>query len=53
MSDSVLAFLTWVVITALTVTIAWNTAAYELAASCEKLGSFYLGDKVYKCEVVK
>jgi hypothetical protein len=24
-----------------------------ISKDCEKLGSFYIGDKVYKCELVK
>lgn len=53
MNCSLLGFITWVVITTLMVTIAWDTSAYNISTSCEKLGSFYQGEKIYKCEVVK
>jgi hypothetical protein len=53
MNDSLLGFITWVVITTLIVTITWNSSAYNISTNCEKLGSFYQGDKIYKCEVTK
>jgi hypothetical protein len=33
--------------------ITWLAAERNISKDCEKLGTFYLGDKVYKCEVVK
>lgn len=32
---------------------AWVTSASEIARECEKLGAFYVGNTVYKCEVKK
>ena len=31
----------------------WVLSASEIAKECDKLGSFYVGDKVYKCEIKK
>jgi hypothetical protein len=53
MNCSLLGFITCVVITVLMVTIAWDTSAYNISMDCEKLGSFYQGEKIYECEVVK
>jgi len=32
---------------------AWATSASTIARECEKLGAFYVGSTVYKCEVKK
>jgi hypothetical protein len=53
MNDSLLSLITWVIITILIATITWNTSAYNISTNCEKLGSFYQGNKIYKCEMVK
>lgn len=38
----VTAFITW--------HLAWAAAHNTIATECEKLGSFYVGDKVYVCK---
>lgn len=54
MKDSLLLVIAWVVVMALIFTVAWTTAwakfAGDVAVNCEKLGSFYVNNKVYKCE---
>lgn len=29
--------------------IGWSNAHYTVATECEKLGSFYVGSRVFKC----
>jgi len=29
----------------------WVMSASSIAMECRKLGSFYVGDKIYKCEI--
>jgi hypothetical protein len=53
MNDTLIAFIACVVITSLLLAIAWNTSASNIGADCEKLGSFYVDNKTYKCELVK
>lgn len=36
---------------ALAILIGWILAHNTVATECEKLGSFYVGDKVFKCEL--
>jgi hypothetical protein len=31
----------------------WVLSASSVGKDCERLGGFYIGHKVYKCEVVK
>jgi hypothetical protein len=47
------------IVIALTVSIGfslfsvWEATERSISKDCEKLGTFYMDDKVYKCEVVK
>lgn len=56
MSDFLLSL---IIVIALTVSIGfslfsvWEATERSISKDCEKLGTFYVGDKVYKCEVVK
>lgn len=43
------AAMTTVVALSLTVLI-WSMAHSEVARECEKLGAFYVGDKVFECK---
>jgi hypothetical protein len=56
MNDSFLSLVIWVSITAIVAFVlstTWMVAESNVGKDCEKLGSFYIGDKVYKCELVK
>ena len=35
----------------LAVLLGWIIAHNTVAVECQKLGSFYVGDKVFKCEL--
>ena len=39
------------VIFVLTFIFGWITAHSTIAGECNKLGAFYVGDKVYECKV--
>ena len=43
------AVMTTVVLLAVTVLI-WSMAHTTVAHECDKLGAFYIGDKVYECK---
>lgn len=34
-------------------TLAWVTSISTIAGECDKLGGFYVGAKVYTCEIKK
>jgi hypothetical protein len=53
MMDSVFTFIVCAAVTAMLLVLSWSMSATAIGTDCEKLGSFYLGDKVYKCEVKK
>jgi hypothetical protein len=56
MNDSFLSLVIWVSITAIVAFVlstTWMVAESSVGKDCEKLGSFYIGDKVYKCELEK
>ena len=40
-------------ICAVALVTAWASSASTIARECERLGAFYVGDTVYKCEVKK
>ena len=33
--------------------VVWATSAAAIGTECERLGAFYVGSTVYKCEVKK
>jgi hypothetical protein len=51
--------LSLIIVIVLTVSIGfslfsvWEATERSISKNCEKLGTFYVGDKVYKCEAVK
>jgi hypothetical protein len=53
MHDSLLNFALCVIVIVALVAIIWETSAANIARDCDKLGSFYISDKTYKCEVAK
>jgi hypothetical protein len=53
MIDSLFTLVMCTVVAIALLIITWSVSASNVGMDCEKLGSFYLGDKVYKCEVVK
>jgi hypothetical protein len=56
MNDSFVRFviqITIIAVVALILLTTWVQSAYHIGADCEKSGGFYIGDKVYKCELVK
>jgi hypothetical protein len=53
MLDSIFTVIVCAAVTAILSVLAWSMSACAIGESCDKLGSFYLGDKVYKCEVKK
>ena len=42
-----------VVVVLFTTALIWTLSASTIATECELLGAFYVGGKVYKCEVKK
>jgi hypothetical protein len=55
MNDSFLSFVIWVSITAIiafVLSTTWMIAESSISKDCERLGSFYIGHKTYKCEIV-
>jgi hypothetical protein len=53
MSDSIFTFIVCAAVAAILSVLSWDMSATAIGESCDKLGSFYLGDKIYKCEVRK
>jgi hypothetical protein len=53
MGDSLFTFFVCSAVTAILSVLSWSMSACAIGENCDKLGSFYLGDKVYKCEVKK
>jgi hypothetical protein len=53
MGDSLFTFFVGAAVTAILLVLSWSMSACAIGENCDKLGSFYLGDKVYKCEVKK
>jgi hypothetical protein len=53
MIDSLFTIFMCMVVAIALLIITWAMSAANIGKDCEKLGSFYLGDTVYKCEVVK
>jgi hypothetical protein len=53
MLDSVFTVIVCAAVAAILSVLAWSMSATAIGESCYKLGSFYLGDKIYKCEVKK
>jgi hypothetical protein len=55
-SDSLLSFVIGITIVSAVIMVlltTWNISESSIGKDCERLGSFYIGHKVYKCEVVK
>jgi hypothetical protein len=56
MNDSFLSLIigtTIVCVIAFVLFTTWMLSETSIGKDCERLGSFYIGHKVYKCEVVK
>jgi hypothetical protein len=53
MGDSLLSFVMCTILAISLVVATWLASATSVGRDCEKVGSFYQGNKVYKCEVVK
>jgi hypothetical protein len=56
MNDSFLSLVigvTVVTIVAFVLSTTWMIAESSIGKDCERLGSFYIGHKTYKCELVK
>jgi hypothetical protein len=56
MNDSFLSFVIWATVTvviAFVLSTTWMIAESSISKDCERLGSFYIGHKTYKCEIVK
>lgn len=51
MMDSIAAFLVALVITAVGVLVGYAEAHSTVARECERLGAFYVGDKVFECKL--
>jgi hypothetical protein len=54
-SDSMLNFVIWTTIisaVALLLLTTWKISESSIGKDCERLGSFYIGHKTYKCEIV-
>jgi len=32
---------------------AWNLSANQISAECDKVGAFFVGDKVYNCKAME
>lgn len=52
MTDWIEALVVGVVLAAI-FALGWVTAHNEVMTECERLGTFYVGDKTFKCEVRK
>jgi hypothetical protein len=55
-SDSLLSFVIGITIVSavmLVLLTTWNISESSIGKDCERLGSFYIGHKTYKCELVK
>jgi hypothetical protein len=55
-SDSLLNFVIGVTITSVIMFVlltTWSISESSIGKDCERLGSFYIGHKTYKCELVK
>jgi hypothetical protein len=55
-SDSLLSFVIGITIVSavmLVLLTTWNISESSVGKDCERLGSFYIGHKTYKCELVK
>jgi hypothetical protein len=55
-SDSLLNFVIVVTITSVIMFVlltTWSISESSIGKDCERLGSFYIGHKTYKCELVK
>jgi hypothetical protein len=55
-SDSMLNFVIGITIVfgvLMVLLFTWKISESSIGKDCERLGSFYIGHKVYKCEVVK
>jgi hypothetical protein len=55
-SDSLLNFVIGITIVSavmLVLLTTWNISESSVGKDCERLGSFYIGHKTYKCELVK
>jgi hypothetical protein len=56
MKDSFLSLVigvTMVATTMLVLLTTWDISESSIGKDCERLGGFYIGHKVYKCEVMK
>jgi hypothetical protein len=56
MRDSISSFVIWIttVVAILFVLLTvWKISESSVGKDCERLGGFYIGHKVYKCEAVK
>ena len=40
-----------VIVTFCSVGLIWSSAHGTIAKECERLGAFYVGDKVYECKL--
>ena len=49
--DSIVAFLVALVITAIGVMLGYAEALSTVARECERLGAFYVGNKVFECRL--
>jgi hypothetical protein len=55
MSDSFLSLVIGVTIISAVIMVlltTWNISESSVGKDCERLGSFYIGNKTYKCELV-
>jgi hypothetical protein len=55
-SDSLLNFVIGITIVSavmLVLLTTWNISESSIGKDCERLGSFYIGHKTYRCELVK
>lgn len=56
MNDSFLSLVVGVSVTSVIAFVlftTWMLAETSIGKDCERLGNFYIGQKVYKCEIVK
>ena len=51
MMDSIVAFLVALVITAIGAILGYAEALSTVARECERLGAFYVGNKVFECKL--
>jgi hypothetical protein len=48
-----LSFILYSIVIGAFLIITWVMSASNIGTDCNKLGKFYIGNTVYKCEVIK